>query len=50
MEMFPIYDEKLVLITNKNDPLNKMKTIQLSDLTEEPFIISKPSFQTRRTY
>lgn len=48
MEMFPIYDEKLELITNKNHPLNEMKTIQLSDLTEEPFIISKPSFQTRK--
>lgn len=45
--IYPIYKESLVLVTSNNHPLNNKEKIELSDLVKQPFIISKPGFQTR---
>ncbi|MDQ0178411.1 DNA-binding transcriptional LysR family regulator [Bacillus chungangensis] len=36
-----------MLVTSNNHPLNNKEKIELSDLVKQPFIISKPGFQTR---
>ncbi|MGM0837332.1 MAG: LysR family transcriptional regulator [Bacillota bacterium] len=42
-----IYLENLVLVLNKNDPLNRKDNILLHDLSDRDFIISAEGFQTR---
>ncbi|QTD39428.1 LysR family transcriptional regulator [Sporosarcina sp. Te-1] len=43
----PLYKEKLVLVLHETHPLAKRDVVLLSDLRDEPFIITSEGFQTR---
>ena len=47
IQTVPLYKEKLVLVLHENHRLAKRDTIELSDLVDEPFIITSLGFQTR---
>ncbi|CAI8808930.1 Transcriptional regulator [Brevibacillus sp. IT-7CA2] len=47
IELFPLYDERLMLVLHKDHPLAQKETVRLKDLASEPFIISTEGFQTR---
>ena len=47
ISLIPIYTEKFLLLTQKDDVLPQNKTITLHDLSERELIISAPGFQTR---
>jgi len=44
----PIYKENLVAVLPKNHPLQNAKTISISDIGNEKFIICQEGFQTRQ--
>jgi len=43
-----LYEERLVAVLPLHHPLAKKETLTISDISEEPFIISTEGFQTRR--
>ncbi|KAB2333086.1 LysR family transcriptional regulator [Cytobacillus depressus] len=47
IHLIPIYEEKLILLTHKDDVLNRKGRITLHDLKDRDFIISKVGFRTR---
>ncbi|MFF2529120.1 LysR family transcriptional regulator [Brevibacillus sp. DP1.3A] len=47
IELFPLYDERLMLVLHKDHPLAQKESVRLKDLASEPFIISTEGFQTR---
>ncbi|MED1918844.1 LysR family transcriptional regulator [Bacillus thuringiensis] len=47
IELFPLYDERLMLVLHKDHPLEQKESVRLKDLASEPFIISTEGFQTR---
>lgn len=48
LEVQTLYEERLVAVLPLHHPLAKKDTITISDICEEPFIISTEGFQTRR--
>ncbi|MCG3088430.1 LysR family transcriptional regulator [Sporosarcina cyprini] len=47
IQTVPLYKEKLVLVVHEDHPLANKDAVELSDLQEEPFIITSEGFQTR---
>ncbi|WAA13161.1 LysR family transcriptional regulator [Fervidibacillus halotolerans] len=47
IETAPVYRERLVALFPPQHPLTEKPYIHLSDLAEEPFIVSREGFQTR---
>jgi len=47
ISLTPIYEEKLILLTHYQDPLNEKEIISLQDLADKEFIICTSGFQTR---
>ncbi|MCS1393600.1 LysR family transcriptional regulator [Lysinibacillus boronitolerans] len=48
LEVQTLYEERLVVVLPLHHPLAQKDTITISDICEEPFIISTEGFQTRR--
>ena len=48
LEVQTLYEERLVAVLPLRHPLAQKDTITISDICEEPFIISTEGFQTRR--
>ncbi|WP_155592278.1 LysR family transcriptional regulator [Lysinibacillus cavernae] len=48
LEVKTLYEERLVAVLPLGHPLAKKDTLTISDISEEPFIISTEGFQTRR--
>ncbi|KGR87338.1 LysR family transcriptional regulator [Lysinibacillus boronitolerans] len=48
LEVQTLYEERLVAVLPLHHPLAQKDTITISDICEEPFIISTEGFQTRR--
>lgn len=48
LEVQTLYEERLVAVLPLHHPLVQKDTITISDICEEPFIISTEGFQTRR--
>lgn len=48
LEVQTLYEERLVAVLPLHHPLAKKEKISISDISEEPFIISTEGFQTRR--
>ncbi|WP_320939962.1 LysR family transcriptional regulator [Lysinibacillus capsici] len=48
LEVQTLYEERLVVVLPLHHPLAQKDTLTISDICEEPFIISTEGFQTRR--
>jgi len=48
LEVKTLYEERLVAVLPLHHPLAKKEKVTISDISEEPFIISTEGFQTRR--
>ena len=48
LEVQTLYEERLVAVLPLHHPLAQKDTLTISDICEEPFIISTEGFQTRR--
>lgn len=48
LEVQTLYEERLVAVLPLHHPLAQKDTLTISDICEEPFIISSEGFQTRR--
>ena len=48
LEVQTLYEERLVAVLPLHHPLAQKETLTISDICEEPFIISTEGFQTRR--